>query len=78
MPLWCDNQGALNMIDNHVCHDRTKHIDIKYHYVREQVQAGHCIFSYIPTSDNIADIFTKALTFTPFSKCCVDMNLSLV
>ena len=78
MSLWCDNQGALNLIDNPVCHDRTKHIDIKYHYVREQVQAGNCIFSYIPTADNIADLFTKPLTLKPFTKCCTDMNLSLV
>ena len=78
MSLWCDNQGALNMMDNPVCHDRTKHIDIKYHYVREQILAGNCIFSYIPTADNLADMFTKALTLKPFTKCSTDMRLAVI
>ena len=66
MPLWSDNQGALDLIDNPVCHDRTKHIETRYHYVRQQVACGNAIFSYVNTKDNIADLFTKPLTSTNF------------
>ena len=63
-----DNQGAIAMAINPVGHKRTKHIDIKHHFIREAVQAGSINLSYCPTTDMIADIFTKPLPRTQFEK----------
>ena len=59
--LLCDNQSALNMCANPVFHNRSKHIEINYHFVREKVEQGLLIVRYVPTQDQFADIFTKAL-----------------
>ena len=55
-----DNQGAMNLAKNPVHHQRTKHIDIKYHFIRLEIQEGRINLEYIPTEQNMADIFTKA------------------
>ena len=55
-----DNQGAMNLAKNPVHHQRTKHIDIKYHFIRQEIQEGRINLEYIPTEQNTADIFTKA------------------
>jgi hypothetical protein len=47
-------------------HSRTKHIDLRYHFIREAVDNGKIVMKYIPTTDNVADIFTKALAKPKF------------
>ena len=54
-----DNQGALSLAKNPVHHQRSKHIDIRYHYIRSEVMNRVIELSYVPTADNIADLFTK-------------------
>ena len=61
-----DNQGAGYMAEYKVNNNRTKHIDIRYRFVREHVESGFIDLRYIPTARNIADIFTKALADKPF------------
>ena len=56
-----DNQGAISIAKNPVAHSRTKHIDIRYHYIREAMQEGIVIIHYCPTEQMIADILTKPL-----------------
>ena len=58
--LFGDNQGALALVRNPVYHDRTKHIHVRYHYIRERVESGDITLSYCPTKDMLADAFTKA------------------
>jgi len=60
--LLVDNQGAIALARNPVHHKRSKHIDIKYHFVRSEVQSGFLKLEYIPTERNVADVFTKALS----------------
>ena len=60
--LYADNQGAIALAKNPVHHQRTKHIDIRYHYIRLDVKENTVDLTYIPTSENIADIFTKPVS----------------
>ncbi len=64
-----DNQGTLSLIKNNQISRRTKHIDIRYHFVRSRVEAGDVTFQYCATENMLADIFTKPLPergYTPF------------
>ena len=56
-----DNQSVITMANNSAGHKRTKHIDIKHHFIREAVQTGTITSSYCPTANMLADIFTKQL-----------------
>ena len=59
--LYSDNQSAIAMAKDDRFHARTKHIDIRYHYIREIIDSGAVTIGYCPTADMIADLFTKAL-----------------
>ena len=59
--LHCDNQSCIKLSVNPVFHDRSKHIEIPYHYVRDMVERRVIQLEYISTSDQTADILNKAL-----------------
>ena len=56
-----DNQACIDFSKNPGNHKRSKHIDCRYHFVRERVASGDIVLQWIPTTEQIADIFTKAL-----------------
>ncbi|KAJ0727195.1 putative RNA-directed DNA polymerase [Helianthus annuus] len=64
--LWCDNLGATFLSANPVFHARTKHVEVDYHFVREQVAQGNLHVKFIATNDQIADVFTKPLSSQRF------------
>jgi hypothetical protein len=70
MPLLCDNQSALQMMTQHTsgCSGRTKHIDLKYHFIRDRYHRGEISVLFVSTSEQLADMFTKALPGTAFGK----------
>ena len=61
MPLLCDNESAINIANNPVQHCRTKHIDIRHHFLRDHVANGDINLTRVGTMFQLADIFTKPL-----------------
>ena len=68
----CDNQGAIALAKDNKFHLRTKHIDLRYHFIREAVEDKKIVVSYVPTQENVSDVFTKALSKPKF-QCFVEM-----
>jgi hypothetical protein len=64
--ILCDNQSCIKMIENLVFHDRSKHIEIRYHYIRDMVQRGPLKLQYISTDEQVADVLTKPLSHIKF------------
>ncbi|GKA52899.1 hypothetical protein Tco_0746214 [Tanacetum coccineum] len=65
--LMCDNKGAIDLSKNPVQHSRTKHIEIRHHFLRDNVQKGNISIEKVSSEDNIADILTKPLKREPFN-----------
>lgn len=63
-----DNQAAIRLVKNPEFHKRTKHIDVRYHFIREKYEEGMFELIYVPTEEQAADIFTKALLKEAFQK----------
>ena len=59
--IYEDNQGCIAIAKNHVNHERTKHIDIRYNFVREKVEDKTIVVKYLETTEMLADILTKGL-----------------
>lgn len=59
--IYTDNQSCMKLVENEKFSNRTKHVDIKYHYIRNTVDQGRIELRYVPTDENIADMFTKPL-----------------
>ena len=72
-----DNQGVIKMAQNPVMHSRTKHIDIRYHFIRETIADGTVTLRYCPTKDMIADCLTKSLSKGRFEMLRKKLGLSL-
>jgi hypothetical protein len=75
VPLLCDNESAIRMVDNPVEHRRTKHIDIRYHFLRDHQQKGDIEIAYVNTHNQLADIFTKPLDEKIFSKLRNELHI---
>jgi hypothetical protein len=67
--VYCDNQGAIKLLKHPIASQRSKHIDVLYHFAREKVMSGEVEFVYISTADMVADIFTKPLSKSKFAFC---------
>ena len=67
--LFCDSQSAIYLTKDQMFHERTKHIDVKYHYVRDVVAQGKLKVCKISTHDNPADMMTKPVPVTKFELC---------
>jgi hypothetical protein len=63
------------MADNPVKHNRTKHIDIRHHFLRDRQQRGGIEITYVSTKEQLADIFTKPLDEKTFTKLRNELNI---
>ena len=76
MPLLVDNTYAIQSAKNPKFHDRTKHINTKYHLIRHHVEAKTIHLTHCPTSEKIVDIFTKALGHEKLEKFRMLLHMS--
>ena len=74
-PIYTDNNGALLLAKNPIFHERTKHIAVKYHYIRDLIIKGIIDLNYIPSKDQKADGLTKPLDRTKFNEFLVQIGL---
>jgi hypothetical protein len=75
VPLLCDNESAICMVDNPVEHSRTKHIDIRHHFLRDHQQKGDIEVYHVSTENQLADIFTKPLDEKTFCRLRSELNV---
>lgn len=73
-----DNQGAIALAKNPAHHSRTKHIDIKYHYIRDAVSTKEIKLKYCPTQEMIADLLTKGLPRPQFEKLRLELGVTKI
>jgi hypothetical protein len=73
--LWCDNLGATYLASNPVFYARTKHIEVDFHFVREQVARKALDIRFISSKDQLTDMLTKPLSNAPFIENCRNLNL---
>ena len=74
--IYSDNQAALSLLRNPTTSQRSKHIDILYHFARERAADGDIIFTYCSTSSQLADALTKPLAPHKFKQCTLLWGLS--
>ncbi|GJS32340.1 retrovirus-related pol polyprotein from transposon TNT 1-94 [Tanacetum coccineum] len=74
VPIFCDNTSAIAISNNPVLHSRTKHIDIRYHFIRDHILKGDIELHFIPTQYQLADIFTKPLDEPTFKRLIVELD----
>ena len=66
--LYCDNKGAIQNSQNELTHKRCKHIDLKHHFIKDEVELENIIPTYIRSEDNPSDLLTKGVSTHIYNK----------
>ena len=66
--LFGDNQGSLSLAKNPIKRERSKHIDAKFHFIRDEIEKGSLLVQYVPSDENVADVFTKSVSVVKMKK----------
>nr|KYP52007.1 Copia protein [Cajanus cajan] len=75
MKLYCDNKSAINIAHNPVQHDRTKHIEVDRHFIKEKLDSGLICTPYVPSQRQLADILTKGLRCPDFERIICKLGM---
>ena len=75
VPLFCDNESAIKLANNPVHHQRSKHIEVRHHFLRDHVEKGDIQLFHVRTEKQLADIFTKPLDETRFCALRSELNI---
>ena len=67
--VFCDSQSTIHLTKNQMYHERTEHIDVRMHFIRDVTTQGDVLVEKIATSDNAVDVMTKALPLVKFKHC---------
>jgi hypothetical protein len=76
--VYCDNVSAVYLSTNHVQHERTKHVEIDLHFVRDRVAISNVRVLHVPTTSQFTDIFTKGLSSSTFTEFRSSLNITSV
>ncbi|KAJ9565707.1 hypothetical protein OSB04_001673 [Centaurea solstitialis] len=75
IPIYCDNTSAIAIANNPVLHSKTKHIEVRYHFIRDHVMNGDIELHFVPTEYQLADLFTKPLDITRFNMLISELGM---
>lgn len=73
--IMCDNSSAIKLSRNPVMHRRTKHIDVRYHYLRNLSNEGAMKLVFVGTNDQVADIMTKPIKLDQYEKLRLQLGV---
>jgi hypothetical protein len=73
--LLCDNESAIKLVNNPVSHLRTKHINVRHHFLRDHKAKGDIKIRHVSTEKQLADIFTKPLDESRFCALCSELKI---
>ncbi|KAJ0625451.1 putative RNA-directed DNA polymerase [Helianthus annuus] len=73
--IMCDNKAAIQISENPVQHDRTKHVEVDRHFIKEKLESGILELPFVRSEDQLADILTKAVNERIFSKCLNKLSI---
>ena len=76
--LYVDNKATISLIKNPVLHDRSKHIEIRFHYIRECADRGLIKIDFIRTEEQLGDIFTKSLARVKFEELRSKIGVQII
>ena len=75
LKVWCDNMSAINIANNPVQHDRTKHVEIDMFFIKEKIDAGIIALDYVSSGQQVADCLTKGLGTKECNLACDKMGM---
>lgn len=75
--IHCNNQSAVSLSKNQVYHDRIKHVDVKYYFIRDMIKSEAVDIDKISTNENVAGMLTKTLPYEKFNYCLWLLNMNI-
>jgi hypothetical protein len=78
VPLQCDSTNAISVAKNPILHCKTKHIEVRYHFLRDNIEKGKIALIHVPTHDQLADILTKPLDQATFTRLRGELGVCLI